>query len=388
MLLRPAILGLMLLISGCQTSVTSLPDVNLLFHDEHFNADSPVPSADSILQLPPALASDIRHQFERARLADKGIQAHQWLSEYIRERDGGFQYRDHFTRSATETFHRREGNCLSLVVLTTALADALNVPVQFQEVEVEPVWDKWGQFYLINGHINIRLAPPSDNRSISVSAQSVLVDFLPERAIRAYGTHRVDQLTVMAMFYNNLAAEALVNSQPDMAYALAKMSIQLKPDFVQAINTLGVVYRRAGMADAAEAAYRYAVALSGENLNSLSNLALLLGEQGRLDEWAQIHRKLELARIRNPYYYYDMAEEAFARNDYSQALDWYWRAVKLADYQPEFFVGLSKSYWRLGDRDKAESNMNKAINLATDGEDRQRYQYKLKAMRRNAEHRG
>ena len=387
MLLRIFILSLLLLLVGCQS--TPAPDyrtqVATLFLDEHFDTEQVLPAPDTIFNLPPAVASEVRRRYERDKLGSRGRQdAHEWLSEFIREQDGGFEYRDHLTRGAAETFQRREGNCLSLVLLTTALADALDVPVQYQEVEVQPIWDKWGQFYLINGHINVRLYAPEDSYSVALTSRSILVDFLPERAVRGYTSRRINRSTVTAMFYNNLAAEALVNGDLDRAYVLTKRSLHHQPDFVSAINTLGVVYRRAGMDEQAEKVYRYAINHPGDHLNPMSNLALLLGEQGRLDEWSKIHRKLELARIRNPFYYYDMAEEAYTRRAYSEAVDWYMRAVKLADYQPEFFLGLSKSYWQLGDKDRAESSMSRAIKLATDEEDKQRYQYKLKAMKNYA----
>ncbi|MCL2913617.1 hypothetical protein L2725_07415 [Shewanella corallii] len=387
MLLRVFTLLTVVMLAGCQSAQTPVyrAQVESLFLDQHFDTEQVLPAADTIFKLPPSVASEVRRRYERDKLGYKGSHnAHEWLSEFIRERDGGFEYRDHLTRGATETYARREGNCLSLVLLTTALADTLNVPVQYQEVEVQPIWDKWGQFYLINGHINIKLYAPESSTSLTFASRSILVDFLPERAIRGYTSHRINRSTVTAMFYNNLAAEALVNGDLDRAYALIKASLQFKPDFISAINTLGVVYRRAGMDDEAERVYRYAMALPGDHLNPMSNLALLLGEQGRLEEWSQIHRKLELARIRNPFYYFDMAEEAYTRKAYSEAVDWYRRAVKLADYQPEFFLGLSKSYWQLGDRDRAEFNMSRAIKLATDEEDKQRYQYKLKAMKNYA----
>lgn len=389
-MLRLSFFPLLLVLNGCQLTAESEPrsPISSLFADEQFDTEQVLPAPDRVFQLPPRIANEVRRRYAATGLG-QGSQPdpHEWLSDFIRTQDGGFQYRDHLTRGATETYLAREGNCLSLVLLTTALADALDVPVKYQEVEVPPIWDKWGQFYLINGHINIRLYAPTDSHTVRVSSRSILVDFLPERDVRGYAAKKIDRTTVTAMFYNNLAAEALVNGDLDRAYTLVRESLKVKPDFVSAINTLGVVYKRAQLDDKAETVYRYAMSFRGDQLNPMSNLALLLGEQGRLEEWSQVHRVLELARIRNPFYYYDMAEEAYARKAYNEAVDWYLRAVKLADYQPEFFWGLSKSYWQLGDKPKAESNLNKAIKLATDEEDKQRYQYKLKAMRSYAHRR-
>ena len=133
----------------------------------------------------------------------------------------------------------------------------------------------------------------------------------------------------------------------------------------------------------AEQVYRYALKFDASDMTTLYNLAVILGEQGRLDEWAQIHKVLELARIRNPYYYYDMGEQAYDEHQYREALAWYQRAVDKADYRHEFFFGLSRTYWALGDEKRAKQNMEKAVALSREATDKHRYQAKLQAMQQH-----
>ncbi|QSX40210.1 tetratricopeptide repeat protein [Shewanella cyperi] len=355
-------------------------DINSYWHDDIFESVKDIPTPQEVFSLPQEARDQLLRDFTRAHFGTgNSVSAHEWLAGQLNADKGGFKYYDNYTRIASVTYKERQGNCMSLVVLTAAMADLLNVPVEFQEVLVEPVWDQQGEFYLLNGHVNLRLLPPELKNVAYFRPDAIQVDFLPERAMRGYAKNKLNRQTLLAMFYNNLAAEALVQRQQDRAYALVKQSLQQKANFTPALNTLAILYRYRGHEDWAEDAYRLALRYTPEDLTTLYNLALLLGEQERLEEWAEIHKVLELARIRNPYYYYDMAQQAFSDHEYQQALTWYLRAVEKADYRHEFYFGLSKAYWATGNERKARQSLEKALALSRDG-DRQRYQSKLNAM--------
>ncbi|RPA23723.1 hypothetical protein EGC78_18745 [Shewanella frigidimarina] len=370
--------------SACQSTQPQNKAVKIadLFHDEMFMPVETV-SIDDIYRLPEKFVAQFRRQFQAdSTLRNQNVMANEWLAQYIGAQDGGFEYRDNVTHSASETVLNRQGNCMSLVVLSAALADALNVPVEFNDIDVEPVWDRRGGFYLVNGHVNLRLLPPRSNNTVLFRGTDVLVDFLPERSVRAYHKKTVNKRQLTSMFYNNIAAEALINTDYDTAYALVKKSIQLDPQHVAAINTLAVIYRHKGYEDEAEYAYRLALQIDSQDLTTLYNLALILGQQGRLDEWAQIHKVLELARINNPFYYFDMAQQAYFDKQYQDALIWYKRAVDKADYRHEFYFGLSRAYWATGEERLAEKNLKRALALS-DNSNKQRYQIKLQALKQN-----
>ena len=74
--------------------------------------------------------------------------ANEWLASYINASQTNsakidFRYQDNLTQIARETYAQR-GNCMSLVVMTSALADILNVGAEYQDIAIEPVWDKQG----------------------------------------------------------------------------------------------------------------------------------------------------------------------------------------------------------------------------------------------------
>ncbi|WP_418357468.1 tetratricopeptide repeat protein [Shewanella basaltis] len=328
-------------------------DVQDLFYDEYF-APVNVISLDEIYHLPEPFIAQFRRQFQANNaLRSTNQLANEWLAQYIGAQAGGFEYRDHFTRPASETVLNRQGNCMSLVVLSAALADVLKVPVEFYDINVEPIWDRRGGFFLVNGHVNLSLLPPENTQSVVFRGAEVLVDFLPERSVRAYEKQKVNKRQLSAMYYNNVAA----------------------------INTLAVIYRHKGFSNEAEQVYRAALNIDPNDLSTLYNLALILGKQDRLEEWAQVHKVLELARINNPFYYFDMAQQAYFDRQYQDALVWYKRAVAKADYRHEFYFGLSRAYWATGEERLAEKHLKRALALS-DVSNKQRYQSKLQAMRK------
>lgn len=372
----------LIFMQGCASSSpqTKIDGIEQYFIDAQFAQVDSLIEPLQLFSLSNQVTQTLRQDFLKSRMSKDYIMANRWLANYINASDGGFEYRDNVTRIAQATFDDRSGNCLSLVLLTASLAEVLDVEVEFQEIEVPPVWDKQGDFYLVNGHINLRLIPKETNNTYLVSKDAIQVDFLPERTMRGYAKKRIDKTTVMAMFYNNIAAESLVEGQYDLAYAYIKQSLLLKPEFVPALNTLGILYRYKGLDDAAETVYKLALSQESEDLNALYNYAVLLSNQNRLDEWAELHKTLELARIRNPYYYYDMAQQAYFDREYERALIWYKRAVEKADYRHEFYFGLSRAYWATGDERRAQSNLEKALSLSGDDMNKRRYQAKLQAM--------
>ena len=371
------------LLGGC-ASQKPVADVDLTayFHDASFNSPPSLPSPDELFALPDAAIAELRrellHSKNSGQLSNQML--HEWLAHYINATNGGFRYADNVTRTASETFNDREGNCLSLVVLTAALAEAVDVKVDFQDIGIPPIWDRQGGFYLVNGHINLKLLPQEKRNVFNISTPAIQIDFLPERAMQGYSKKRVNKSTVISMFYNNLAAEALIAGNYDRAYGLLKLALVEQSHFLPALNTLAVLYRYKGMDEEAEALYRYALTVNPDDMNALYNYAIILAEQDRIDEWAEVHKVLELARIRNPYYYYGMAQQAYLEREYQDALSWYKRAIDKADYRHEFYFGLSRTYWVIGDERLAEKNLKKALSLTKDSKNKQRYQAKLNAM--------
>ncbi|QIZ75430.1 tetratricopeptide repeat protein [Ferrimonas lipolytica] len=362
----------MTLLLGCSATPHQQLAADNLWRDELFSGAEPVPLPADIF----ALNDDMRRVAASFRQGD-----HKQLTRFLRS-DGELAYSGRNTRTAAETFASRSGNCMSLVIMTATLARAADIGYRYQLVQSPPVWDRQGGLYLINGHVNIQLNDGNKSNVLNVAGRSTTIDFLPGSQIRGYQVKFISESQLLARYYNNLAADALVEADYSRAYALLKAAYATEPDYQQLWNTLGVLYRRSGQEQMAEQVYRYAIELPQVSNDALYNLALLLARQERLLEWQQVHARLELQRIRNPYYYFDMGENAYQRGEYGNAVRYFSKAIKLADYRHEFHFGISRAYFSNGQLGLSQRHMDRAVELAPQNE-KQRYQLKLVALQRH-----
>ncbi|MEK7361535.1 MAG: hypothetical protein AAB133_05590, partial [Pseudomonadota bacterium] len=65
------------------------------------------------------------------------------------------EYDPAVTRTAAEAFDSRAGNCISLVIMTAALAKELGLPVYYQRVYSEETWSRDGGILFRSGHVNL-----------------------------------------------------------------------------------------------------------------------------------------------------------------------------------------------------------------------------------------
>jgi Tfp pilus assembly protein PilF len=129
---------------------------------------------------------------------------------------------------------------------------------------------------LASGHVNVLLGQRTSAFDLDLGDHaSLIIDFLPPGVMRQQADI-ISEKRIVAMYFNNRAAELLARGKAGEAYWYAKAAITTDPDFSIAINTLGVVYRKQAMFAEAEQLFRYIVVTQPENVVALSNLQELL----------------------------------------------------------------------------------------------------------------
>ena len=200
------------------------------------------------------------------------------------------------TRSAAQAFDDRAGNCLSLVIMTAAFARHLGLTVTFQSVLSNDAYSRIGDLYLVSGHVNLVLNKTNRPAAASLlgnhGAAGLTVDFLPSADLVGQRTRPIDETTIVAMFMNNRAAEALSDARPSDAYWWAREALRQDAGFLPGVNTLGVVYSRLGLLAQAEAALRHVLVQEPWNTSALSNLVRLLDRTGRPKESHEVAERL------------------------------------------------------------------------------------------------
>ena len=372
-----------LLFSGCATVPPPTPlAVAQLFDDASFKPPSaPVSSADLFTLSEPMQAYLNSAEFAtqvRRHGPERGL-----IEALHRKGQLKLEYDSTRTRTAAETFADRTGNCMSLVVMTAAFARAMQLEVEYQDVLTEENWRRAGNMYIASTHVNLRVAmrPHLIEGRIFTSRVMLTVDFMPPSEAELLSAHPITEETLVAMYQNNRAAEALTRNELDDAYWWARAAVSEHPGYINAYNTLAVIYQRRGLLDRAEKALRTALLRDTENTIMLGNLAGVLQDQGRIDESRALIAHLRSLDPQPPYHYFNKGLAAMQSGDYPLARSHFAREVKRAPFNDEFHFWLALSHVALGNQSAAIDQLNQAVEHSTRQEDRRAYSSKLAQLR-------
>ncbi|HEV8690991.1 MAG TPA: tetratricopeptide repeat protein [Ideonella sp.] len=364
-LVAAATLGL----AGCASPPKGPPEaVAPLWHDEAFAPPSQPVKAEDVFALSPEMIQYLDHDINR-HLRRNGRQ--RGLIDALYDRDLlRLDYDAATTRTAAQAFAARSGNCLSLVIMTAALAKHLGLPVTFQSVDVEDSWTRGNSLLLVAGHVNLVIGPRMLDRAGGIGNDtSTTIDFLPPQDLRGRRVSVVSESRVLAMFFNNRAAETMAKGELDEAYAWTKASLAQDQSFSSAQITLGVIYHRRGLLDAAEAAFRHALRAEPNNTQALADLASVLFSQGRDVEAQQVKQALARLETYPPFYFFELGRAAVQRGDFEAGRAWLKRELSRDPDYHEVHFWLALAYRGLGDMSAARRHLSIALaNSTTRGE--------------------
>ena len=379
--LRPALRLIALLLvcplAACATRPPTDAPARSLLHDELFPAPAAVIDPAALFALSEPMRRYANAEIRRG--TRRKSTEHAMFDALYGEGQLKLEYDATTTRNAAEAFDARMGNCLSLVIMTAAFAKYLDVPVRFQQVYSPATWSRTGTLTVSSGHVNLSLAAIDSGRpGISTSPPPALtIDFVPSVEASAARVKTIPESMIVAMYFNNRAAEELAAERPDEAYWWARAAILQQPTFMESYNTLGVVYRRAGHERPAEDVLRHVVTIEPENTIALSNLAILLTDTGRKAEAAEIQALLARIEPFPPFHFYDVGVKALAAQDFEGARLAFERELKRSAYEADSHFGLAVSLLQLGRLEEAEGHLRAALEHSTTRKSQELYSGKL-----------
>ena len=370
---------LSLLLVACATTPATRPPEGLL--DDHlFLAPSERISAADVFALSAEMKEYLNTQIA-SQIRQKGPQQGLFDALYAR-RQLQLDYDTALTRNAAQAFAARSGNCLSLVIMTGAFAKELGLPVRYQSAYLDETWGRDGDTYFFIGHVNVSLGKRAMDFGFGTrEADQMTIDFLPPLEIRALRTHEVPEQTIVAMYMNNRAAEALTRGQLDDAYAWARAAITQDPGFLNSYNTLGVIYQRHGNLAQAEKALSYALEREPRNTRVMSNLVRVLDDRGRDAEARALAGRLTQLEPNPPFSDFNAGLRAMQEKNYQAARDLFAREVDRAPYYDEFHFWLAAAYLGLGKIEQARRELTLAMEYSTTRKDHDLYSAKLDRIR-------
>jgi tetratricopeptide (TPR) repeat protein len=286
-------------------------------------------------------------------------------------------YRNDANTLASETFRTRAANCLSMSILMYALAKEANFDISFQEIMIPEYWTRRQGYSLLNGHINLKISLKSPPNAFQFYRPTYQVDFDPQSSRNSLPKRIVSKQDVIAMFYNNKGADALLNNKFELAYAYFRQAILHKPKFQSAWINMGILYRHKGYFIRAEEAYQYVLHLNNESLTAWENLAHLYRFTNRHDEASKIIARVERQRRNNPYYHLNLGEEQIERKNWEEAIAHFRKALSLDRNKHEIYFGLARVYFEIGELKQSEKYFKQAKSNARNRTMEGKYQGKL-----------
>lgn len=370
------------LLAGCATPPAPHANASLFADAKFAPASGPVDAAE-VMALSPEmkayLAGNVAGRFLSHGRTEVLVEALYKKSELRLEYDSVM------TRNAAQAFASRSGNCLSLVIMTAAFAKALDIPVRYQSVVTDELWGRSGDIDVVIDHVNLTLGQRIGGPTWAGRfTEAVTIDFLPPQALQRQQQRSLSEATVLAMYMNNRAAETLAQGRIDDAYWFAREALVQDPEFVRALNTLGVVYRRHGDLAEAEHALRAAHARQPDNPQIVFNLAQVLADRGNGAEAAALRVRLAQLQPEAPFVYFDRGRIALRNGDAKTARDLFLREVDRAPYNAEFHYWLAIAYAKLGDVPAAREQLEQAMEASATRHDRDLYAAKLERLRTSA----
>jgi len=284
------------------------------------------------------------------------------LQHFFSPEDINLAYESGANVIAAQAFKNQAANCLSLTIMAYAIAQEAKLNVAFQRVDVPEYWVRNGRVNMLTGHVNLTVLDEKfPDKRLLFQRTGIEIDFDPFVNKMPFEKHKINKNTVLAMFYNNKAATAMVNGDYVTAYAYLKKATEVDPLFSSAWGNLGILYRYNGYQQSAINTYRYAISLNHNNLTTMANLSMLLHGNGSYEEAKRLDSYIMRKRVNNPYYYALLGDEKFYQGAYTEALNHYKKAIKLNENIHEFYFGLAKVYYMLDEVGKAKTYIKKAM---------------------------
>ncbi|WP_235580254.1 tetratricopeptide repeat protein [Rhodanobacter sp. Soil772] len=309
------------------------------------------------MAVPPELRAQLQQQVIDA--GGSGRSRLERLVGFLFQKPGlGMEYSADATSTVEQAYRTRKANCLTFTLLTVVLARESGLQAYGQELDDIVAWRVGDDIIYRFNHVNAGIAIGRSRLTVDVARDLVTARNPPQP---------ISDQRLLALYYNNRAAELLVGASPAAAIPYMAMALQLAPRYASAWANAGVLHLRLGDPRAAERDYLKALALDPANAGALVNMVALYRYNGDEARRAIYARRLEKVQVKDPYFQFLQAEDDEKRGDYAGAVQHYRQAIRLYDGDSRFYFGLARAYQQLGEERHARRAMSRAAALSRSG---------------------
>ena len=375
------VFSLLVLLSGCASKTEFNPksaavkSPKIEINHQLFSQNQRVPPYSELFSLTPEQQQYFLNDYHR-RISN-GVKPHQALADFMENRLDGFTYHGD-THNASTALRLQKGNCMSLAMITTALAKLVGLEYEFIHISSEPIYDKQNSFILVSSHVQTRLYDPTpveEEATFSFLRAQVIIDYFP--TTNRFRGKVLQEQHLVAKYFVNLAAKQLLDNNVDYAYQLSLEALKYDATHSEAINLLAILHRKKGDSATAEELYKAGLFYDNDNIRLLSNYIVLLKTMNK-DIDAQIQQdKLEQLDDPNPYAWMELAYSAQHDKNHRKAIRYFTKAIEMAPYLQSAYQGLYQIYLAEDKPKAAKGILQHAINWSYEPAERKRYKYKL-----------
>ena len=302
-------------------------------------------------------------------------------ADYLESIAYSFDYQSN-TYKAQDGFEQRQGNCLSLVILSSALAKVAGLEHSFKLVHSAPTHHQNDGLEFISSHVNITIYDnPSAKTNTILRPASVTIDYF--RDGDSVTSEVISENDIRILYWQNRAGEALKNKDYDLAFAYTSKATEIDAKHPETLNLLAILYRKIGREEQAIEIYKYAMKHKIYSYTLIDNYAHILEKNGLYKEAADMFLKVEEVNETNPYVWLELGRKSLNGGQYVKAQRFFKQSAKLGPYLYEPKYLLAMSHMKLGNNKQALQAMIEARAIAHLPADRQRFSAKITTLKQH-----
>lgn len=374
------LISLSVLMVGCATH-SSIYKVNApknIYLDSEFGDAPALETEQEIFKITESME---RYVYLRLKpIRDVSARTKRMIHDLFDPNQLDIRYVHNANLTASEAFEQGAANCLSLTILTYVLAEEARMEATFMDVKVQENWTYNNGVRMLNGHVNLQIKEPIVHSILLKNESVYVVDFLPMLNGPKRASKKLYKNDIIALFYNNKGADALVKNDVNKAYHYFKQATILAPAITESWGNLASLYTRKGFIAETETILQYAASIDKTNLNLQESLAYLYQSTGRQELANDLFAKIRKVRIKNPYYFAMLAKTSFDKGHYRASIGFFKKALKLNNQEHQFLFGLAQNHLQLGEHKRANYYLERARSLADDYLDKEKYESKIYAL--------